>query len=92
MPTIHNIQRTVKVPQVIRWYVGFFSDVMDFDRSGGLEGMEVVDIRGVIVPAPRMNIRHDVTVSLRPFLKGLRHWPSLLLDVVFFQEIYDVAA
>ena len=54
--------------------------------------MEVVDIRRVFVPAPRMNIRHDVTVPLRPFLKGLRHWPSLLLDVVFFQEIYDVAA
>ena len=77
---------------MICWYVGFFSNVMDFDRSGGLEGMEVVDIRRVILPAPRMNIRHDVTVLLRPFLKGLRHWPSLLLDVVFFQEIYDVAA
>ena len=54
--------------------------------------MKVVDIRRVIAPAPRMNIRHDVIVPVRPFLKGLRHWPSFLLDVVFFQEIYVVAA
>ena len=65
---------------------------MDFVASGALEGIEVVDIRRVIAPAPRMNIRHDGIVPVKPFLKGLRHWPSFLLDVVFFQEIYDVAA
>ena len=65
---------------------------MDFAASGGLEGMKVVDIRRVIARDPRMNIRHDGIVPVKPFLKGLRRWPSSLLDVVFFHEIYDVAA
>ena len=73
-------------------YVGCFSIVMDFAASGGSEGMKVVDIRRVIATPSRMNVRHDGIVLVRPFLEGLRHWPSFLLDVVFHQEIYDVAA
>ena len=65
---------------------GYFHNEIDLPAAEVLEGMKVDNNRRVIAPAPRTYIGHDVITPVRPILRELRHWPSFLLVVVFFQK------